>query len=119
MALLKPTVRRLDIPGEPGQWVEIRRLSSLGGLDTDEMGKGRTRRLLEMARYFASAIVAWSYPEPVTIDVIAGAPNAGGDREGGLDSATALWLLGEIGKLASGDRSDEQLFPSSSPSIAA
>jgi hypothetical protein len=119
MALLKPTTRRRDIPHEPGEWVEIRRLSSLGNLDESEMQKGRARRLTEMGRYFASAIVAWSYPEPPTVDAIAGQPNAQGEREGGLDATTALWLMGEINHLANGERTEEERFPSSSPSIAA
>jgi hypothetical protein len=118
MALLKPTTKRLDIPHEPGEWVEIRRLSSLGGLDPDEMSKGRVRRLEELARYFVSAIVAWSYPEPATTDVIAGIPNVHGDREGGLDATTSLWLMGEIGQLSNGDKTDAELLVTSSPSTA-
>jgi len=117
MALLKPTTRRLDIPHEPGEWVEIRRLSALGGLDPDEMGKGRVRRLEELARYFVSAIVAWSYPERPTVEAIAGVPNSAGEREGGLDAVTSLWLMAEIGKLANGDKTDAERLWASSPSI--
>ena len=117
MALLKPTTRRRDIPHEPGEWVEIRRLASMGNLDQHEMEAGRVRRINEMARYFVSAIVAWSYSESPTVDVIAGTPNSQGDREGGLDSRTSLWLMGEINALANGDQTDAEVFPATSPSI--
>jgi hypothetical protein len=119
MALLKPTQKKLDIPNEPGEWVEIRRLSSLDGLDMDEMGKGRVARLMELGRYFLAGIVRWSYPEPVTLDAIAGKPNENGDREGGMDKAMSLWLLAEIGKLQRGDKTDTELLAPTSPSIVA
>jgi hypothetical protein len=117
MAILKPTTKRLDIPHEPGEWIEIRRLSSLGSLDATELGKGRTPRLREMGRFFLAAIVAWSYPEAPSIDVIAGTPNTTGEREGGLDGVTSLWLMGEIQKLAAGNRTEAELLVGSSPSI--
>jgi hypothetical protein len=119
MALLKPTVKHLDIPHEPGEWIEIRRLSSLDGLDMDEMGKGRLARIKEVARFFLAAIARWSYPDLVTIDAIAGPMNADGEREGGLDKATSLWLMVEIGKLQAGDKTDAELLVPTSPSIAA
>jgi len=116
MAILKPTTRRLDIPHEPGEWVLIRRLASLGSIDFSKLTGPPEVRLLELARYFISAIVAWSYPEPPSVDVIAGQKNAAGDREGGLDDKTALWLRGEIQALADGDSSDSARLPASSPS---
>lgn len=115
MALLKATTKRLDIPHEPGEWIEIRRLSTLGDLDGVEMTKGRQARINEMARYFFAAIVAWSYPEPPSTDAIAGKPNANGDREGGLDDKTATWLLTETGKLRD-SKTDAELLATSSPS---
>jgi hypothetical protein len=115
MALLKPTTKRLNIPHEPGEWIEIRRLSSMGNLDPGEMAKGREERFLEWGRLYVGAIVAWSYPDPITADVIVGKPNGKGYREGGLDTVTASWLLGEINKLANGDVSEEVLFPATSP----
>lgn len=116
MAILKPTTKRYDIPHEPGEWVEIRRLASLGSIQFSKLTGDPEVRLQELARYFVSAIVAWSYPERPSIDVIAGAKNAHGDREGGLDDATAAWLREKIQHLADGDTSDAALLADSSPS---
>jgi hypothetical protein len=118
MAILKPTTKRLDIPHEPGEWVTIRRLASMGAINFSRLTGDPETRLVELARYFLSAIVAWSYPETPSVDVIAGPKNAHGDREGGLDDTTAAWLRGEIQKLAEGDQSDAALLAGSSPSTA-
>lgn len=72
----------------------------------------------EMGRYLASAIVAWSYLEKPTIDTLAGVINENGDREGGIDDKMGGWLILEVGKLATGDRSDPALLANSSPSTS-
>jgi hypothetical protein len=116
MALLKPTTKRLDIPHEPGEWITIRRLPSLGGLNADETAKGGTARLEEYARFFLSAITSWSYPEPPSMDAIAGPKDEQGQRAGGgLDIATSTWLMVEIGKLNRGDGTDAERLAATSP----
>jgi hypothetical protein len=116
VAILKPTTRRCAIPHEPGEWIEIRRLASMGSIHYSKLTGDPEARLIELARYFVSAIVAWSYPERPSLDVIAGLKNAHGDREGGLDDTTAAWLRTEIQTLADGDSSDAALLADSSPS---
>ena len=116
MALLKPSTKRLEIPHEPGEWIVIRRLASMGSLDTVAMARGSQPRLNEYGRYLASAIVEWSYPDPPTADVIAGKPNSNGDREGGLDPKTAGWLIKEISAFEDGNRTEAALLAGSSPS---
>jgi len=118
MPVLKASTKRLDHPYEPGEWVVIRRLASMGSLNTNETSASAARRLTEYGRYLASAIESWSYPEPVTIDTIAGIPNKNGDREGGLDPRSAGWLIKEISAFEDGDRTPAALLAGSSPSTA-
>ena len=67
---------RLDVPDEPGQWIEIQRLawSELPG----RMDAERVQRLFE------KALIAWSYPDDLKANIAF------------LDDTTAGWLLGEI-----------------------
>ncbi|HAM57573.1 MAG TPA: hypothetical protein DCQ64_20050 [Candidatus Rokubacteria bacterium] len=117
MALLKPTTKRLDIPGEPDQWVVIRRVADCELPVYHELVGPRALRTQALVQLFVAAIVSWSYPEAPTFDVIAGVPNKDGVREGGLDAATATWLHAQILALSRGDAAAE-LFPSASPSSA-
>jgi hypothetical protein len=116
MPILKPSQKRLDIPGEPGEFVVIRRLSSLGSLDSSKMTYGSPERLTELGRFLSSGIVEWSYKDEPTIDVIAGIPNKQGVREGGLHPKTSLWLLRELNKYAEGEETDADRFPGTSTS---
>lgn len=118
MAILKPTTKRLDVPNEPGEWVEIRRVSDYETPTMRELSGDRIARTDALVRFFIAAIVAWSYPEPVTFDAIAGVKNAHGVREGGMDRATAVWLQDQIFALSRGEKTDADRLPSTSPSNA-
>jgi len=57
--LINPKARattRLDIPGEPGQWIEIQRLA-WSELPARFDADGRVQKLFE------KAVTGWSYPE--------------------------------------------------------
>lgn len=106
MALLRTGERkRLDIPHEPGEWIEIKRLSMRehGELDT---ATARTPLLFGLA-LMGAAISAWSYPEAVTQESV--------DR---LDPVTSGWLIKAIGRHNSGELSDDEKKAGTSPSIA-
>jgi len=92
MALCSLTTRKLDVPGEDGQWVEIRPLSSrvmrsveagarevASGDDAVAYGYAVSDALL------IAGIVAWSYDAPVNAENVAD-----------LDMATAMWLVEQI-----------------------
>ena len=112
MALCSLTTRRIDIPHEPGEWVEVRPLSAKNlrvmdkaaktaargpdtVLDETEYGYELTTRMLD------AAVVAWSYEPPVTPENLAD-----------LDLATTVWLSGELSTGA------EIPLPSTPPSTA-
>lgn len=85
--LLLPTnraTRRVDIPHEPGQWVEITRLA------WSEMPTFQLRATdlhAYIAALFAKAVTGWSYDVPPTPENLAY-----------LDDTTAGWLYIEIDK---------------------
>jgi hypothetical protein len=98
MGLCSLTTRKLDIPGEPGEWIEIRPLSSRARGDImlaarDAAHKKKIREAdLEMfmtvellCRFNAASVIAWSYPVDLT-------PESVDD----LDGDTASWLFTEI-----------------------
>lgn len=91
MALIKDDTRvRLDIPHEPGEWIEIRPMRN-SDLRTADLTDRRTALFSLMD----TLIVAWSYPEPVTPENIAQ-----------LDVDTTRWLDEQI-PAVSGIRADE------------
>jgi len=78
ITLLTGATKRIDIPHEPGEWVEIRMLSwrqvesiRQAAADDEEM----------VGLTFETGIVAWSYDEPVSVETI-----------GRIDSVTAAWI---------------------------
>ncbi len=107
MALVRDDdVIRLEIPHEPGDWIEVKRL--LTGSDRDACleasvqaaGSGLssngagpelqlTVRLTAYNRTLLERVVKlWSYAEPVSPENLAS-----------LDEGTHDWLLGELGRL--------------------
>lgn len=103
--LVKPEARkrkRLDIPHEPGQWIEVQRLA------WSEMPSFQLR-VSDLHGYiaaaFKSAVVAWSYPEPVTPEHLAC-----------LDDTTAGWLYVELDKFQ--HHADDDQGNAIAPSIA-
>lgn len=108
MALCSLTTRKLDIPHEPGQWVEIRPLSTaalreaikqaLEAVKGDDMDREYGYELT--ARMLRVAVVSWSYEPPPGPDTIAD-----------LDLRTTRWLADELQKGA-----DEVPLPITSPS---
>jgi len=91
MALCSLTTRKLDVPGEEGQWVEIRPLSTRVMRDV-EAGARETAGEDAVAYGYAVAdgllvagVVAWSYDAPVNTENVAD-----------LDMATAMWLVEQI-----------------------
>jgi hypothetical protein len=98
MSLCSLTTRKLDIPHEAGEWIEIRPLSakrlhtitleakrvareaaSADEMDTDAEGFALSSVMLR------EAIVSWSYDAPVTQDTV-----------DDLDIVTTTWLVGAI-----------------------
>jgi hypothetical protein len=98
MSLCSLTTRKLDIPHEAGEWIEIRPLSAkrlhlitleakrlsrdavaADAIDTDAEGFALSSVMLR------EAIVSWSYDAPVTAENV-----------DDLDIATTTWLMGEI-----------------------
>ncbi len=103
MALVDPTKAiRLEVPHEPGQWVEVRPLM---GADMESLDVEAGRIKISFA-LLAEIVLAWSYDEPPSIDTI---------RR--LDIDTILWLDRAALK-ASGVRDDDEGkgSPASSPS---
>jgi len=102
MSLCSLTTRKLDIPHEEGEWIEIRPLSAkrlhtimleakriareaveADAEDVDAEGYALSSLMLN------EAIIAWSYAAPVE-------PTNVDD----LDLATTTWLVGEINGVA-------------------
>lgn len=136
MALVGKTARRVDIPHEPGEWMEIRRLSwaeleaasdaqtdaqiarvkAMGGDVFQLIQSVVTQEQAAAARQAAASydraavlekgIVRWSYAEDLTPDNIAL-----------LDEDTAAWAFEQI--LALGKpRTEEEQKNDSSPSTS-
>lgn len=93
MALIKDDTKvRLDIPHEPGEWIDIRptRNNDLLSINFD------TDPFAGMMKLLDSVIKGWSYAEPVTPENVRM-----------LDSVTTTWLSEEL-KKASGLRTVEE-----------
>jgi len=100
MGLCSLTTRRLDIPGEPGQWIEIKPLSAKllhsitleakrdakAAIDADETDTDAEGYALS-SRMLNAAIVAWSYDAPVDRDHV-----------DDLEISTTTWLVEEMNK---------------------
>lgn len=104
--LLQRTSKRLDVPHEPGEWIEIRRLAACELPAYERIADAGTRGQATLD-LFNGAIVAWSYDAPVSPETVRM-----------LDAPTALWLLQEINRINWSREGDAELFPSSSPSSA-
>lgn len=103
MALIDPQDRkRLDIPNESDQWVEVRPLTARDFAILQKDAGDRTPADLGLA-ILVRAVTAWSYPVELTPENI--------DR---LDFETYEWLRGEVSM--SGGRDDEEKKDSNSPS---
>jgi len=91
MALCSLTTRRLDVPGEDGQWVEIRPLSARVVRKINEdarlaAGDDPVAFGYEVAdRVLAAGVVAWSYDAPVNAETLVD-----------VDVKTTMWLADEI-----------------------
>ena len=100
MGLCSLTTRKLDVPGEEGQWIEIRPLSASRlhaiGLEAKKLGreaKAANEDDTDAENYVLAdlmlreAVVAWSYDAPVTPENV-----------DDLEISTMMWLSNEIGK---------------------
>jgi hypothetical protein len=74
-------VKRLDVPHEPDQWIEVRPVTA-GDLGMLEAGQSMVKLTLEA---MSTLIKGWSYPEPATRESV--------NR---LDVDTFIWLSKEI-----------------------
>jgi len=112
MSLCSLTTRKLDVPGEDGQWIEIRPLSAKRLHVITLEAKKQARAALEAdpedsdaegyalsSLMLGEAIVDWSYDAPVDSEHI-----------DDLEIGTTTWLVGEMNKGA------EVPLPSSLPS---
>lgn len=98
MALIDPKeTRRVDIPHEPGEWVELRPITArdLANLQRAVIGVTLTQAE-NTTRILATCLTAWSYAFPITIENL--------ER---LDYQTHNWLDNEL-LLTSGHREDEE-----------
>lgn len=102
MGICNLITRKLDVPGEDGQWIEVRPLS-LQTQYTLELAAGvearaavaadgnvdleATESFAKLSKFLQGAIIAWSYPVPVTQENI-----------DDLEQETTLWLSSEIGR---------------------
>lgn len=89
--LTKGVTRKLALPHEPGEWIEInllgiddlievkREAGVVAGMTAEEIGEVTLKPML------TRCIKAWSYLELVTPDAI-----------GGLDPVTATYVVGEL-----------------------
>jgi hypothetical protein len=94
--------KRLDIPHEPGQWVEVRPLTAgdIEGLSVDGSGVKVSIEAL------AAIISAWSYEEPVSLENV---------RR--LDLDTFTWLGTEALKVSGVRDADEKKDSASDSSL--
>ena len=112
MSLCSLTTRKLDIPGEDGQWIEIRPLSAKrlhiitleakrlakAAMEADETDVDAEGYALS-ALMLGEAVVSWSYDAPVSQDNI-----------DDLEISTTTWLVEQMNKAA------DVPLPISSPS---
>lgn len=102
MALIPKDSRiRLDIPHEPGEWIEIHPLTVRTVLDVSDASEKGANFGFELLR---RSVMAWSYDGAVTEENL-----------GNLDSETFTWLSRAINP-ASGERSDDEKKESAAPS---
>lgn len=106
MALINPQhTRRLEIPHEEGQWVEIRPVTAGQVADLQKDSEQETSASIAI-RTLEGCIVAWSYDAPVSVESL---------RE--LDYGTFSWLETRI-SVTSGFRTEDEkktYEPPSSP----
>jgi hypothetical protein len=96
-------VQHVDIPHEPGQWIEIRPVTAgqVADLQKDSVAESSAAVAIKT---LVGCIVAWSYEAPVSIESL---------RE--LDYETFQWLETQI-SVTSGLRSEDQKKDLNSPS---
>lgn len=98
MALCSLTTRRVDLPDEPGAWVELRPLSAkllhTIGLEAAKVGRAALAEdefdvsaegYEETTLLLSQAIVAWSYDVPVSRETVED-----------IDLITTAFLKGEL-----------------------
>lgn len=76
MASLTARRTRFDLPGEPGAWVELRRLADreleerpeLAWARHDDWSRAQWSAYCEL--WIQACLVAWSFDEPATIEVV-------------------------------------------------
>lgn len=85
MALVDPNkTQRYDIPGEPGEWVELRPLTTRDFLQTTRAQQDpNADKDVISAAFIMKAIKAWSYDAPIDEETILT-----------LDPTTFFWLSG-------------------------
>lgn len=96
MALVsKLQPQRIDIPHEPGEWIDVLPITAgqISALQKDVDGKTPTGIMIEM---LVQCIKAWSYPDPISMETISD-----------LDGGTLAWLQTEV-NVTSGVRSDAE-----------
>lgn len=105
MALIDPKeVRHVEIPHEPGEWVELRPITSRIFATVQREGKGESYSEITL-RLLAGCIVAWSYDAPVTPENI--------DL---LDPVTMNYLDEQMQKTSGSLSEEEKKEPISPPS---
>jgi hypothetical protein len=97
MALIKPTTtRRIELPHEPGQWIDIHPLTVKKADDVErEVRRGSEEHMDDYAGLMNEAVllatvVAWSYEDDVTPETILS-----------LDVPTSQYLMQQMAEAAS------------------
>lgn len=106
MALVKKQIKRLEIPHEPGEWMDVRVPLAAGDMAGLTAADGEIGMSLDL---MVSVVQAWSYPEDIsreTIDL--------------LDLDTMVWLAQAVTE-ASGvkDEAEKKDSVNSSPPTSA
>jgi hypothetical protein len=105
---------KLPIPHEPGEWVQIQRLA---WAELPSPNLRMTNVNAYIAELFKKAIVAWSYPQAPTSDVVREDKTVA-PAFACLDDFTSDWLLGEINKLNNHVDREGSQGNATAPSIA-
>lgn len=96
MAFASKQRKRLDIPHEPGAWIEVRPPNN-GDLVTIDFATVSDENMSELLKLLTRLVVGWSYEDvPLNTENILD-----------IDITTSMWLLGEIGEMVKGREAAE------------
>ena len=86
-------IERRDIPGEPGEWMEFRKLT---GGELDQAEEIQTQRSLALVKGLDSAAVSAIRTDPSVAVVAAPDPAAGYDKDTLVQYGVVAWSYAEL-----------------------